>query len=66
MLLVLSGTRLCSKKIDYLDFLVTLSQEQRLCTGDHRQCIIYATAQAWGGGGGGGGGGGAAVFDPDW
>ena len=54
MLLVLSGTRLCSKKIDYLDFLVTLSQEQRLCTGDHRQCIIYATAQAWGGGGGGG------------
>ena len=55
MLLVLSGTRLCSKKIDYLDFLVTLSQEQRLCTGDHRQCIIYATAQAWGGGGGGGG-----------
>ena len=53
MLLVLSGTRLCSKKIDYLDFLVTLSQEQRLCTGDHRQCIIYATAQAWEGGGGG-------------
>ena len=51
VLSVLSGTRLCSKKIDFLDFLVTLLQEQRLCTGEHRQCIIFATAQAWGRGG---------------